>query len=232
MTITRAREYAAGLLGCLAIVAAVGAGVGPATAVAQAAATAQVGGAVRPSDADRRFMSGMIVHHAQAILMAGWAPSHGAGPAVAELCQRIGISQRDEIAAMTRWLREHGLEVPDADTTASRRVSGMGAAGTSGSMPGMPGMDQPMLMPGMLTGAQLARLDGARGPAFDRLFLTFMIQHHQGALTMVAQLMNAPGAGQDGFVFQFATDVNADQTAEIDRMSRMLAALPPAQRSP
>ncbi len=89
----------------------------------------------------------------------------------------------------------------------------------------------PTMMPGMLSPAQLAQLDSARGPAFDRAFLTFMMQHHQGALTMVAQYMNAPSAGEDPFVFQFASDVNADQTAEIDRMGRMLAAMPPAPRS-
>ena len=233
MTIPRPRGFAARLLHALAL-AAVGAGIRAAPAVAQAAATAQAGAAPRFSDADHHFMSGMIVHHAQAILMAGWAPTHGASPVVRELCERIGISQRDEIAAMTRWLRERGLEVPAADTLSSRRLSGMdpGMAGMGHAMPGMPGMDQSMVMPGMLTGAQLLQLDSARGPAFDRLFLADMIQHHQGALTMVAQLMNAPGAGEDGLVFQFATDVNADQTAEIDRMSRMLAALPPAQRSP
>ncbi|HXY20467.1 MAG TPA: DUF305 domain-containing protein [Gemmatimonadales bacterium] len=230
MSYSQPRGFAAGLLSALAL-AASSVGLRPAAAVAQAAAPAA---ADRPSDADRQFMTGMIVHHAQAILMAGWAPSHGAGPSVLELCERIGISQRDEIAAMTRWLRERGLEVPDADTSASRRVAGLdrGMAGMSRQMPAMPGMGGSMMMPGMLGGAQLARLDSARGPAFDRLFLTFMIQHHQGALTMVAQLMNEPGAGQDGLVFQFATDVNADQTAEIDRMNRMLAAMPPAQRSP
>jgi uncharacterized protein (DUF305 family) len=89
----------------------------------------------------------------------------------------------------------------------------------------MPGMDQPMLMPGMLTPAQMAQLDSARGPTFDRLFLRFMIQHHQGAITMVEQLLSAPGAAQDGIIFRFAADVNADQTTEIDRMSRMLDAL-------
>jgi len=86
----------------------------------------------------------------------------------------------------------------------------------------MPGMDHPMLMPGMLTPDQMTRLDGARGREFDRLFLTFMIQHHQGAITMVAQLLAAPGAAQDGPIFRFAADVNADQTSEIDRMTRML----------
>jgi len=83
-----------------------------------------------------------------------------------------------------------------------------------------------MLMPGMLTPDQLAELDSARGPDFDRLFLKFMIQHHQGAITMVDQLLGTQAAAQDGSVFRFAADVNADQTAEIDRMNRMLTALP------
>ena len=162
------------------------------------------------SPADVAFMSGMIVHHRQSIVMALLAPTHEAGPAVRELCERILVSQRDEIATMARWLREHHQAVPDSAPAAGG---------------GMAGMDHPMLMSGMLTDGQLARLDGARGPAFDRLFLTFMIQHHEGALTMVEQLMGTAGAAQDGFVFQSASDVNADQTAEIDRMRRMLAAL-------
>ncbi len=161
-------------------------------------------------------MSGMIAHHRQALLMAGWAPTHGAGPAVRELCERIVVSQRDEIAAMARWLRDRHQAVPDTSTP-----TGYGMA----DMPGMSAMDHPALMPGMLTDAQLARLDSARGPDFDRLFLTDMIQHHQGALAMVQQLVSTPGAAQDGLVFQVASDVNADQTAEIDRMRRMLVVM-------
>src|SRR6266480_4684089 len=161
------------------------------------------------TDADVRFMSGMIGHHAQAIQMAGWAPSHGASPAVRVLCERIVVAQNDEIAFAQRWLREHQEFVPPADPRGHV----------------MPGMDQPMLMPGMLTPDQMTRLDAARGREFDRLFLTFMIQHHQGAITMVAQLLAAPGAAQDGPIFRFAADVNADQTTEIDRMTRMLDAL-------
>jgi uncharacterized protein (DUF305 family) len=158
--------------------------------------------------ADVRFMAGMIVHHEQAVLIAGWAPSHGASGAVRTLSERIVVAQRDEIAFMERWLRERHETLPPADP----------------EHPYMPGMDQSMLMPGMLTAAQLAQLDGASGPEFDRLFLTFMIQHHQGAITMVEQLLHAQGAAQDGQVFRFAADVNADQTTEIDRMSSMLEA--------
>ncbi len=159
--------------------------------------------------ADVHFVSGMIGHHAQAIQMAGWAPSHGASPAVRILCERIVVAQNDEIAFAQRWLRERNEVVPPADPRGHV----------------MPGMDHPMLMPGMLTPDQMAQLDAARGPQFDRLFLTFMIQHHRGALTMVAQLLATPGAAEDGPIFRFAADVNADQTTEIDRMSRMLDAL-------
>jgi uncharacterized protein (DUF305 family) len=158
-------------------------------------------------------MTGMISHHAQAVLMGGWAPSHGASPALRALCERIDVGQRDEIAFMQRWLRERHEMVADADPRGR-------------TMAEMPGMDHPMLMPGMLTPEQLAQLDHARGTEFDRLFLKFMIQHHQGAITMVEQLFSANGAAQDGYVFKFASDVNADQTTEIDRMNLMLSELP------
>jgi uncharacterized protein (DUF305 family) len=159
--------------------------------------------------ADVHFVAGMIGHHAQAVQMAGWAPSHGASESVRTLCARIVVAQRDEIAFAQRWLREHHEFVPPADPR--------------GHM--MAGMDHPMLMPGMLTTEQMVQLDAARGREFDRLFLTFMIQHHQGAITMVEELLSAQGAAQDGPVFRFAADVNADQTTEIDRMRRMLDAL-------
>jgi uncharacterized protein (DUF305 family) len=158
--------------------------------------------------ADVHFVAGMIGHHAQAIQMAGWAPSHGASPSVRVLCERIVVAQRDEIAFAQRWLREHGEYVPPADPRGHI----------------MQGMDHPMLMPGMLTPEQMAQLDTARGPEFDRLFLTFMIQHHQGAITMVQQLLAVPGAAQDGPIFRFASDVNVDQTTEINRMTLMLDA--------
>ena len=193
-------------------------------AVALSASTVAAQGAVSPADrakadsgrppytqADVAFMTGMIGHHAQAVMIAGWAPSHGASPSVQTLCERIVVAQNDEIAAMQRWLRERRLPVPDAKAT---------------MMPDMAGMDHAM-MPGMLTTAQLAQLDSARGPKFDSLFLTFMIQHHQGALTMVDQLFNAPGAMQDDLMYKFASDVSADQSTEIERMQKMLAALPP-----
>jgi len=160
--------------------------------------------------ADVQFMTGMIVHHAQAVLIAGWAPSHGAAQSVRLLCERIVVGQRDEIAFAQRWLRERHETAPPA-------------VGDGGSMHGM---DHAALMPGMLTPEQMAQLDAARGPAFDRLFLELMIQHHRGAITMVEQLLRTQGAAQDGEVFRFAADVNADQTTEIERMSRMLDGLP------
>jgi uncharacterized protein (DUF305 family) len=114
---------------------------------------------------------------------------------------------------MQAWLRERRQTVPDP--SAPSEHAGMD----------MPGMDMSdALMPGMLTAAQLAQLGRATSAEFDRLFLTFMIQHHQGALTMVEQLFSSPGAGQDVTIFRFASDVNADQTTEIDRMHSMLSA--------
>ena len=166
--------------------------------------------------ADVRFMSGMIDHHAQAILMAGWAPSHGASASVRALCERIVVGQRDEIALMQRWLRERGLPVPSGEANHDHDMAGMGHE----------------LMPGMLTPDQLAQLDAARGTEFDRLFLTFMIQHHQGAITMVNQLFSANGATLDDLIFKYASDVNVDQTTEINRMGRMLAAMSSGERSP
>jgi uncharacterized protein (DUF305 family) len=179
------------------------------TALAGAAATA--GAQAAPplknyTPADVHFMAGMIGHHAQAIQMAKWAPTHGTSPAVQRLCERIVVAQTDEIAMSQRWLRERGEYVPPADPRGHI----------------MPGMDQPMLMPGMLTPQQMAQLDSARGLEFDRRFLTFMIQHHQGAITMVQDLLAVPGAAQDGPVFRFANDVNVDQTTEINRMQLML----------
>jgi uncharacterized protein (DUF305 family) len=166
----------------------------------------------RPSytEADVAFISGMIAHHAQAVQMAGWAPTHGASPALRRLCERIVVAQRDEIAFMQQWLRDRRLPVPEPDPRGHT----------------MPGMDHPVLMPGMLTPDQMGQLDRAREAEFDRLFLTFMIQHHQGAIAMVEQLMGSPGAAQDEYVFKFASDVNADQTTEIDRMYEMLATIP------
>ena len=152
-------------------------------------------------------MSGMIYHHAQAVLIAGWAASHNAGPSVQTLCDRIVASQKDEIALLSRWLATRHEAVPHPDSEHMM----------------MPDMDATQMMPGMLTAEQLAQLDRARGPDFDQLFLRLMIQHHQGAITMVNQLF-ASGAGEEEPVYKMASSVYADQTTEIERMQRMLAA--------
>jgi uncharacterized protein (DUF305 family) len=168
------------------------------------------------SQADVDFIAGMIPHHAQAVLMAGWAASHGARSDVRILCERIVVAQRDEIAFMRTWLRDRGQTVPDATATRHRMV--------------MNGVEHDMLMPGMLTDEEMAQLDKARGPDWDRLFLLGMIKHHKGAVDMVDKLFTMYGAMQDEDVYRFAADVHADQTIEIERMEKMLTE--PAPRSP
>jgi uncharacterized protein (DUF305 family) len=169
--------------------------------------------------ADVEFMSGMVPHHAQAVLIAGWAAaSHGAGSPVRILAERIVVAQQDEIALMRTWLRDRKQMVPDSNATHHRMT--------------MDGVRHDMLMPGMLNAEELAQLDRARGTEFERLFLGFMIRHHEGALTMVEKLLGSPGAAQDEIVFKFASDVFADQSTEIDRMQKMLAAISPDARRP
>jgi len=174
------------------------------------------------TEADIRFMSGMISHHAQAIKMARWAPTHGASPAVVRLTERVVNAQTDEIALMSNWLSARRQPVPEPSAEGMKMTMG--------------GSEHVMLMPGMLTEAQMKELDAARGEEFDRLFLTFMIQHHKGAVSMVKELFAAQGAGQDETVFKFASDVEVDQTTEINRMLEMLFALgstsPSAPRRP
>ncbi|UCC26515.1 MAG: DUF305 domain-containing protein [Gemmatimonadales bacterium] len=166
----------------------------------------------RVHEADVDFVTGMISHHAQALVMSALAPDAGASGSIRTLAARIINAQRDEIANMQRWLRERDLPVPV--------VSGDGTmAMDHGSHHAM--------MPGMLTPAQLDELASARGPAFDRLFLTFMIQHHQGAVSMVQDLFATDGAAQDDFIFKIASDIQVDQITEINRMQLMLDALPP-----
>lgn len=149
--------------------------------------------------------------------MAGWAPTHGASSSVRILAERIINAQQDEIATMQQWLRDRRQPVPEATAT--------------GMKMNMAGAGHTMLMPGMLTEAQMKQLDAATGPQFDRLFLTFMIQHHRGAVSMVKSLFASYGAAQDELVFKFASDVNVDQSTEIARMERMLAALPAEKSS-
>ena len=190
--------------------------------------------------ADARFMTDMIGHHSQAIVMAKWAPTHGASSSVQTLASRIINAQRDEIHTMQQWLRDRHLPVPIPDTLGTGMSMGMDSTGGTQAMssmssmkdmPGMSGMNHAtqtgtrhvMLMPGMLTSTQMHQLDAARGADFDRLFLTYMMQHHRGALSMVQQLFGSYGAAQDDYVFKFASDVNVDQTTEIGRMQQMLA---------
>jgi uncharacterized protein (DUF305 family) len=159
---------------------------------------------VRHTPADVRFMQGMIGHHAQALEMTALAPARAGREEVRLLARRIEASQRDEIRMMQEWLGARGEKLPDPHAHHA---------------PGAP------LMPGMLTGAQMQRLGAAAGTEFDRLFLEFMIAHHEGALVMVDQLFASPGAGQEPDVFAFASDVDADQRAEIDRMRAVLATI-------
>lgn len=158
--------------------------------------------------ADVQFMTGMISHHSQAVVMAKMAPTHGASRAVQTLCGRIINAQNDEITLMQNWLRDRNQPVPEAKPVPMKMM--------------MNGQEMEMLMPGMLNESQMKALDAARGIAFDTLFLRGMIQHHQGAITMVQQLFATPGAGQDEAVFKFANNVNVDQNTEIHRMQQML----------
>jgi uncharacterized protein (DUF305 family) len=156
--------------------------------------------------ADVEFMQGMIGHHAQAVEMVDLLKTHTASDQMRKLGQRIELSQVDEIKMMQRWLEVRGQKVPGVHD--------------------MRDMHMPdMLMPGMLTEQEMERLAAAKGPDFDRLFLEGMIKHHGGALTMVKELLATPGAGQDAEIFAFASDVDADQRMEIDRMAAMLKEL-------
>ncbi|HEV3051173.1 MAG TPA: DUF305 domain-containing protein [Longimicrobium sp.] len=180
---------------------------------AQPAAGTLPPGAHHPwTEADVRFMSNMIGHHAQAIEMSRLAPERAGGNNIRILAERIIAAQEDEIATMQQWLRDRGEPVPDVH---AGHHAGHGA-----------------LMPGMATPEQMARLAAARGPAFDLLFLNLMIHHHQGAVGMVSELFSSYGAGQDETVFKFASDVNVDQATEIARMQKMLEGLMFASPTP
>ncbi len=151
--------------------------------------------------ADIKFMQGMIGHHAQAVEMVALVPSRTSSEDMKKLALRIDVSQQDEIKMIQRWLEVRGQRLPDP------RAHLMNGA---------------TLMPGMLTPDEMARLAAAKGVEFDRLFLEGMIKHHAGALAMVDDLFSSPGAGQEPEIFSFASDVDADQRMEIDRMGAML----------
>lgn len=153
--------------------------------------------------ADTRFMQGMIGHHAQALEMVALVESRSTNPDLKKLALRIDVSQRDEMQMMREWLTRRGEPLPDPH--AHHMAHGQ--------------------MPGMLTAAQMQALAAASGGQFDRLFLEGMIQHHEGALTMVKDLFATPGAGQEAEMFDFASDVEADQAMEIARMRALLKEL-------
>jgi uncharacterized protein (DUF305 family) len=159
---------------------------------------------VEYTSTDIKFMQGMIGHHQQAIDMVALIAARTARDDMRLLGKRIALSQADEIDMMTHWLAVRGQQVP-----------GQTAMHMHGAA----------LMPGMLTEEEMARLGGAHGADFDRLFLEGMIKHHEGALTMVQELFAAAGGGQDAEVFAFASDVDADQRMEIDRMGSLLNAI-------
>lgn len=155
---------------------------------------------VQYTGADIKFMQGMIGHHAQALEMVALLQTRSASGDMKKMAQRIQISQEDEIKMMQHWLRQRGQQVP---------------TGREHHMHGA------MLMPGMLTEDEMKRLASEKGRTFDKLFLESMIRHHQGALAMVRELLATPGAAQESDIFAFASDVEADQSAEIARMSAM-----------
>lgn len=198
----------------LAAVACGGVGTVPAPAPGDAsnAPAAQPDRRAPANPADVRFTQGMIAHHAQALVMTELVPPRTTRPDIRLLAERIEVSQRDEIAFMQQWLHSRGVATP-----------GLGHADHHGhgDATGHAGM------PGMLTAEELRRLVAARGPEFERLFLELMIRHHEGALVMVAELFGSPGGGQNSDIYRFASDVDADQRMEIDRMRALLRASGP-----
>jgi len=201
---------------CVAALLAVPGLTGMRTAAAQSSPAAQVDTGKPGSSADTRFIQGMIHHHAQALVMTALVPTHSQSASMQLLAERITVSQRDEIGLMQRWLAGRNEAVPHPPVTLEQYDAG----------------GHHMMMPGMLTGAELHQLAAASGPEFDRLFLDGMIKHHGGALTMVADLFGTPGGGQDSWIYQFASDIDASQRAEIQRMGAMLTALTSATRRP
>lgn len=218
---------------CLALAACASTGTGSegaepsaGPAATEATASEETGGDYVQADVD--FMQGMIHHHAQAIVMARMAPTHDAGPDVSRLAARILNSQKTEISLMADWLSDRGETVPEHAALAEDAA---GAAGTGGddtdhADPGpIHGWDEGPQMPGVLSDQRMARLHEARGEEFDRLFLTYMIDHHQGAVVMVDRLVAEPRGARGARVFELASGIRSDQEMEIDRMRQMLREL-------
>jgi len=180
---------------------------------------------MRFTGADVDFVTGMISHHAQALIMSELAPTHGASPSVQTLAARIINAQRDEIVLMQRWLEDRDQPVPQVKIDGLNLMIEISAPAAGADMGQAHHEAHDMSehqMPGMLTREQLEELAASFGPEFDRLFLTYMIGHHTGAVTMVDDLFAVDGAGQDEAVFKLASDVQVDQITEINRMQQML----------
>ncbi|HWK88682.1 MAG TPA: DUF305 domain-containing protein [Longimicrobium sp.] len=193
---------AAAVLASCSAAAGTGAAPSPAAEPGAPPAAEHAHAAAPPSSAhpDVRFMQGMIAHHGQALEMTALVAERTRRADIRLMAERIDVSQKDEIAWMQRWLQRRGEAVPDAHAGHAAHAR----------------------MPGMLSQEEMARLRAASGAEFDRLFLESMIRHHEGALVMVSELFATPGAAQQSEVYQFATDVNADQEAEIARMRAVL----------
>jgi uncharacterized protein (DUF305 family) len=208
------------------------------------------------TQADVDFMTGMIGHHAQALIMSDLAPKNGASHSIQTLAARIINAQNDEIETMQNWLKERNQPVPrvhidglnlmieieepenEMEGHSGHEGHNMDQTGTDNAHAGHAEMDHGDMdhgdmeshdhhdMPGMLTQAQLEELAAAKGSEFDRKFLTFMIQHHEGAVIMVRELFGSDGAAQDDQAFRLASDIQVDQITEIERMKLMLSQMP------
>jgi len=190
-------------------IAVVAAAASPAIAGAQDSAQVPA-----HAQADARFLRDMIGHHAQALEMTALVPTRASRDDVRLMAERIEVSQRSEIARMQQWLRVRGLPVPEVDAHHAHAPSAGEHAGHAAANPHAG-------MPGMATPEEMARLAAASGAAFDALFLELMIRHHEGALVMVEELFGTPGGGQDSEMYAIASEVDADQRMEIDRMRAM-----------
>lgn len=230
MPTTSSTTATAGLDGALAAGFLAAAVVLPAPASAASTAPADTSESYAEADVD--FMRGMIHHHAQAVVMARMAPDRVESPALRRLAARILNTQLTEIDLMQDWLRDRDEPVPEpavvaesggADGTGEGGGGARAEDGAADAPPAPPGgWDEGPQMPGLLSDAQMEKLHASDGATFDRLFLTYMIDHHDGAVTMVEKLIRSPGAAREEAVFRLASGIRADQATEIDRMRTML----------